>query len=321
MQKIQGPKYLFFVGKGGVGKSTCSVSTAFATAAMKNKTLIVSLDPAHNLSDILETSLYDQPKEIKDSLYAMEINIEQRLEEYLKKTIHMMKKLYAYLKVINLERFFDVLRFSPGMEEYAVILALEDIFESYKDMDFIIIDTPPTALTLRFFALPELSLLWIENLIQLRRKILSKRASIKNVLGEKSDNEESLPSSLSNDLVFKELLNYEGRLKTIKSLFSSKKDTFIFLLLNPERLSVIEGGRILKAFEKFSMTVKIVIINKVGLYNENAQKNLYSLMDNFYIDLKKKCYDLKTIELPLKKTGPLTREDLLGFGKNILKKL
>ena len=128
MHKSSHQKYLYFVGKGGVGKSTCSSSTALALAEKKNKTLIVSLDPAHNLSDIFETSLEDKPKEIKESLYAMEINLEQRVEKSLKKTIGMMKNLYSYLNVINLEGMFDTLRFSPGMEEYAVTFALEDTF-------------------------------------------------------------------------------------------------------------------------------------------------------------------------------------------------
>lgn len=199
MQNSHSPKYLFFVGKGGVGKSSCSASTAIAAAEMHNKTLIVSLYPAHNLSDILGTPLQDKPKEIRKNLFAMEINIEQRLDNYLKKTIHMMKRLYAYLKVVYLEGFLDVLRFSPGMEEYAVILSLEDIFDSYKEMDFIIFDTPPTGLTLSFFALPGLSLLWIENLVHLRRKILSRRSSIKNVLGKQPHGPELLPSSPEND--------------------------------------------------------------------------------------------------------------------------
>ena len=124
MHKSSNPKHLFFVGKGGVGKSTCSASTAMALAKRKNKTLLVSLDPAHNLSDIFETPLEDKPKEIKENLFAMEINLEQRMGKSLKKTIDMMKNLYSYLNVINLEGMFDTLRFSPGMEEYAVIFVL-----------------------------------------------------------------------------------------------------------------------------------------------------------------------------------------------------
>ena len=316
MHKSSHPKYLYFVGKGGVGKSTCSASTALALAEKKNKTLIVSLDPAHNLSDIFETSLEDKPKEIKENLYAMEINLEQRMEKSLKKTIDMMKNLYTYLNVINLEGMFDTLRFSPGMEEYAVIFALEDIFESYRNMDFIIFDTPPTGLTLRFIALPHISILWIQKLSALRKKILSRRDSLKNILGEKYHDKE-LPSTVKDDSVFKELVSFDGRLKTLKNHFSSKEDSLMFLLLNPDRLSFSEGRKIIAAFEKFSLPLNMVIINKSGLYNDNTSDELSQFMESFFADVKKKFNGLKTMELPFKDSGTLSRKDMMTFGENV----
>ena len=309
-------KYLYFVGKGGVGKSTCSASTAMALAEKRNKTLIVSLDPAHNLSDIFEKPLEDKPKKIEENLYAMEINLEQRVESSLKKNIEMMKNLYSYLNVINLEGMFDTLRFSPGMEEYAVVLALEDIFENYKEMDVIIFDTPPTGLTLRFFALPQISLLWIEKLLALRKKILSRRDSLKHILGEKYHDKE-LPSTVKDDSVFKELVSFQERLKTLKNYFT--EDASMILLLNPDKLSFAEGQRIVSAFKKFSLSLNMMIINKSGLYNDNHSDKLSQFRENYFEDVSKKFNGLKTIELPFKSSGTLSREDMMAFGKNIFK--
>lgn len=316
MEPPGNPKYLYFVGKGGVGKSTCASSTAMALAEQKKKTLIVSLDPAHNLSDIFETPLDDSPKLIKENLFAMEIDIEKRMESYLKKTIQMMKNLYTYLNVVNLEGLFDTLRYSPGMEEYAVLLALEDVFDNYREMDFIIFDTPPTALTLRIFALPELTGMWTEKLSNLRKKILDRRGSLKHILGDKMPGGD-LPTSVSTDSVFKELTIYKEKLKKIKSRFSSEKDTFMFLLLNPDKLSFAEGNRIAEAFRKFRLPLSMVIINKNSADNKKLDNGF---MDNFLDDLKKSFKGMKTMELPFKAEA-LSREDMLNFGEEVIKNL
>lgn len=246
--------------------------------------------------------------------------MEKRLENSINKTIQMMKNLYSYLNVINMDGIFDILKFSPGMEEYSVILALEDIFKHHSKMDFIIFDTPPTGLALRFFALPGLSLLWVEKLLQLRKKILSRRASLKNIIGDKLE-ESKLPSSDSEDSVFKELVKYEVRLNTLKKHLTSKEHTFISLLLNPDKLSFAEGLKIIKTFEKFTMPINMVIINKRGLYKEEASKESSLYRDNFFKELNKKFHGFKTVELPFKESGTISKNDMLDFGKNILKNL
>ena len=142
----EGFKVLFFIGKGGVGKTTTSAATSVTLAKKGYKTLIVSTDPAHNLGDVFMIKLNDKPKKIIENLYAMELDMEKLIQSYLKRLEENLKHMYKYLTVINLEKYFEVLSFSPGIEEYATLEAIKEILQEGNKWDIIIFDTPPTDL-------------------------------------------------------------------------------------------------------------------------------------------------------------------------------
>jgi arsenite/tail-anchored protein-transporting ATPase len=172
---------LFFMGKGGVGKSTSAALTSVLLAQKGYQVLIVSLDPAHNQSDIFERHFSDKPVEVLPLLMAIEINQEAWIRTYLKDVHNQINKTYSYLTAFNLEKYFAVIRHSPGLEEYALVLAFEKIRNDYADWDYLVFDMPPTALSLKFFSLPSLSLVWIEHLLALRREIIEKRELITKI--------------------------------------------------------------------------------------------------------------------------------------------
>ena len=76
---------------------------------------------------------------------------------------------------MNLDNYFDVIKFSPGIEEYALLLAFNDVGRAFAKYDFILFDMPPTALALKFFGLPKVSQEWLNKLQELREQILKKR--------------------------------------------------------------------------------------------------------------------------------------------------
>ena len=148
----------FFLGKGGVGKTTLSSSFALNLARKGKKVLIASLDPAHNLGDALECSLNGEPKTVEKNLDALEINLSFWVEKYLKESRDQLKSNYSYNLTLNLDSFFNILKYSPGTEEYAVLWAIEDIHCRLGPLyDVVVFDTPPTALSLRFLSLPAIS--------------------------------------------------------------------------------------------------------------------------------------------------------------------
>ena len=178
---MQEPCTIFFLGKGGVGKSTSSALTAVAAAQAGKKVLLVSLDPAHNQSDIFESKLSDKPRKIDKQLRVSELDLNKWVRLYLKGVEEQVRETYKYLTALNLEHYFKIIKYSPGIEEYALLMAYEHLTQKHNDMDYIVFDMPPTALTLRFFELPKISLLWLNQLLNLRNEILKKREIISTI--------------------------------------------------------------------------------------------------------------------------------------------
>ena len=169
------PINIFFVGKGGVGKSTSAALNAVFLAQKGFRVLIVSLDPAHNQSDIFQMKFSDKALKIASDISAIEVDQDKWIKAYLKDIRNQIKKTYSYLTAFNLENYFKVIKHSPGLEEYALILAFKHIYQEFSYFDYLVFDMPPTALALKFFSLPSLSLIWIEQLVSLRQEIIKKK--------------------------------------------------------------------------------------------------------------------------------------------------
>ncbi|NJE07371.1 ArsA family ATPase [Thermococcus sp. M39] len=260
-------RVIFVIGKGGVGKTTTSASLAVALAKKGYKTLIVSLDPAHNLGDVFMVKLSDKPRELMENLYASELDMEKLIKAYLKHLERNLKHMYRYLTVINLEKYFEVLSFSPGIEEYATLEAIREILLEGDKWDVIIFDTPPTGLTLRVLALPRISLIWTEKLIDIRRKILERRRTIEKIQGERKfvieGAEYKLPSDEEEDPVMKELKKYKEEIEFVHSIITNPSKTSVVAVMNPEMLPLYETERAYESLKKFKVPFNLIVINKV----------------------------------------------------------
>ena len=172
------PQIHFFIGKGGVGKSTVSALTALHFAQSGLDTLLVSMDPAHNQGDLFEVDLREKPRKILKSLHVKEVDVDFWIGKYLAETREQLRKSYLYQSAFNLQTHFKVLQYSPGLEEYALLMAFEAVLRQEADKDAIIFDMAPTALSLRFFSLPGITLLWLAELLKLRNLICQKKEII-----------------------------------------------------------------------------------------------------------------------------------------------
>jgi len=263
----KGYRILFVIGKGGVGKTTTSASIATALAEKGYKTLIVSLDPAHNLGDVFIEKLNDKPKKLAENLYASELDMEKLIKGYLEHLQKNLKHMYRYLTVINLEKYFEVLSYSPGIEEYATLEAIRDILMEGDEWDVIVFDTPPTGLTLRVLALPRISLIWADKLIDVRRKILEKRAAIANIQGPQRFNvgeeEVELPTEENRDEVMNELKKYRSEVQFVDGVITDPEKTSVVAVMNPEALPLYETVRARDALKKFKVPFRLIVVNKV----------------------------------------------------------
>ena len=263
----EGFRVLFFIGKGGVGKTTGSAAVSVVLSKKGYKTLIVSIDPAHNFGDVIEVKLNDKPKQIAENLYAMELDMEKLIKAYLKHLEENLKHMYRYLTVINLEKYFEVLSFSPGIEEYATLEAIREILQRGDEWDVIVFDTPPTGLTLRVLALPEIALIWTKKLIEIRKKILEKRRAIENIQGERKfvieGEEYKLPSREEEDPVMKELKQYKAEITFVRNVITNPKKSSTIAVMNPEMLPLYETERAYEALRKFKIPFNLMVVNKV----------------------------------------------------------
>lgn len=245
-------KFLFYIGKGGVGKSTVSSLTAIELSRNKN-VLLVSLDPAHNLSDIFQTQLSTKPKNITPNLSVLEINISENIKKYLSEVENDLVKSNTYLSAFNLLDEFKILKDSPGIEEYGILIAFQDIIKKYSDKEIIIFDMPPTALALRFFKLPSISLVWINKLISLRTKIKEKKEIVSRIKLGKAE--------VEKDKILLKLNKQQEDYKKTEEIFRSK-NTKISLVVNTDLLSHSEAESIIEKLNEVNISIENLIVNK-----------------------------------------------------------
>jgi arsenite/tail-anchored protein-transporting ATPase len=243
----------FFIGKGGVGKSTTSALTALHLARSGHRTLLVSLDPAHNQRDIFETAFSEKPTLVHPRLAVREIDVDRWVKNYLKESSALLKKAYAYQSAFNIQRHFNVLKFAPGLEEHAMLLAFDDTVHRNTHMDDILFDMPPTALTLRFFSLPSITCLWLKELLDLRSRIYAKKAIVSKIKWKSIEIEQDKVRDRLQTLI-----DDSGR---YRSLFTAAS-THINLVLNNDPLSRSEAERICGKLKDIDMSVTRLILNK-----------------------------------------------------------
>ena len=248
------PELLFFIGKGGVGKSTSSALISVYLSEISHKILLVSMDPAHNQRDIFERNFSEKPQKIFPNLMIKEVDTDFWIEKYLKETQRQVKETYRYESAFNLQNYFNVLQFSPGLEEYALLLAFDNIINEFRDFDFIIFDMAPTALTLRFFFLPFITLIWLEELLKLRKEIYAKKEIISKIkIGKKELEQDKIKAKL------KHMINNYDQLRT---RFLSDA-TRIHMVMNIDKLSFSETNRIRQKLKDIGIIIDSVVINKL----------------------------------------------------------
>ena len=288
-------RILFYTGKGGVGKSTMAASAAWQLSK-RSRVLIVSLDPAHNLGDIFCVSLNGREKRMSENLLLREVDLHRLSRDYLEREIGVLTRTYSYLQTLNLDRYFSVLKYSPGIEEYALLTSIEEtIRQDGADFDTIIFDTPPTGLTLRFLALPQITITWIDRLAQIRRQILDKRHTIRKIRGpateEEKQREEKLAYDEKDDAVLQRLTALKANYESLTGILQGP-DCGVVLVFNPDMLSLRESERLVEGLRDINLPLRLLIQNKVTAEN-------HAVADQVAAELRKMVREVPLIRVAL----------------------
>jgi len=229
-------RFHFFMGKGGVGKSTSAALAASFLAARGRRVLLLSLAPAHNQADIFDRLFSGLPQAVAERLRVAEVDQRRWVDRYLHAVGDHVRRAYAYHSAFNLDHWLDVLKDSPGIEEYGLILAFQEYRKTERGIDVMILDMPPTALAMKFLRLPRLSLRWLQHLLELRTEILRKKEILHRIhLGKRE---------IETDRVLGRLRQQETFYSGLAALFETPASCSIHVIFNPERLSLQEAGRI-----------------------------------------------------------------------------
>ncbi len=253
-----------FLGKGGVGKTTMAGSLAWSLAEVDPPVFVLSIDPAHNL-----LHLYGLPSQagevtVKEGLVVEEPDINTHIKTLLEDTSRKMKDTYKYLQVLNLEGLFDILKYSPGLQEWAALKTVVERLRKWSTTaKHIVIDTPPTGLALRFLSLPFTGTLWIEKLLGLRKRILQNRDEVLRIKGPADG--PPFYHTPETDPVTGILQEEFAQLTELKQTFSDTTSTKLSLVLNYDELSVHEGMNIIDALRAFGLKLSLVIFNKATM--------------------------------------------------------
>ncbi|ACJ16395.1 Hypothetical arsA [Thermococcus onnurineus NA1] len=315
---------IFVIGKGGVGKTTTSASLAVALAKKGYKTLIISLDPAHNLGDVFMVRLNDKPKKLMENLYASELDMDKLIKAYLKHLEKNLKHMYRYLTVINLEKYFEVLSYSPGIEEYATLEAIREILIEGDHWDVIVFDTPPTGLTLRVLALPKISLIWADKLIGIRKKILERRRAIAKIQGEQKftiEGEEfTLPKEEEEDAVMQELKAYREEVAFVEKVITDPNKTSVVAVMNPETLPLYETERAYESLKKFRVPFNLIVVNKVITLGKDIPELKVKLEAQGRVlkEIERKFKGIDVVRIPMFAEEPRGMEWLERLGGMVL---
>ncbi|WP_435155904.1 ArsA family ATPase [Haladaptatus sp. DFWS20] len=249
-------KFVFFGGKGGVGKTTVSSAYGLKSANAGLKTLVVSTDPAHSTSDVFDQQFGDEPTPVDghDNLWAMEIDPEQEVENHLMEIKRSMGDQVSPGMVNAIDRQVEMAHQTPGAYESALFDRFVDVMQNAEEYDRVVFDTSPTGGTLRLLSLPEFLEGWIERLLHKRKQSIDlfEKAAIGDREPRRMVEGDPIIARLQER---KEMFEFAGEVLRTEAAY--------FLVLNPDELSIRETGRAVEELTKYDLAVSGLVINKV----------------------------------------------------------
>lgn len=269
MRHLLDRKILFFGGKGGVGKTTCSAAIALAASREGRRVLLVSTDPAHSTSDIFEREIGPEPRAIRPNLDALEIDPDEAARRYVDAAKTRLSGLFSPGVVRAAARQIELAASMPGVADAALFDRMAEIVETRgSGHDLVVFDTAPTGHSLRLLRMPELMAAWIDALARRRRQAAEaeQAAHAADHLARSAPSPASPsppPGPAGGDAVLGLLETRAARLAGVRDAFQRGAEVGFVLVLIPERLPIEETARAAHLLEESHIAVAGVVVNRV----------------------------------------------------------
>lgn len=243
-------RIILFTGKGGVGKTTAAAGTAVLSARAGHRTLVLSTDGAHSLSDAFGVQIGSEPTEVYTNLFVQQVDAQRRFEQ---SWTDIQRYLLSVLDAAGVDPVTaEELTVVPGAEE---VLALLEVRRQVLSgaWEVVIVDCAPTAETLRLLALPEALGWYIDRVLPAERRMVK---ALRPILTRAT----GVP--MPQDTVFDAIERLHSDLEEVHKIITGP-DASVRLVLTPENVVVAEARRSLTTLSLYGYRVDGVVANRV----------------------------------------------------------
>lgn len=245
-------RIILFTGKGGVGKTSVTAATAVRCSDLGYKTIVMSTDPAHSLSDSFNLTIGNKPKRLRDNLFGLEIDIYEELKRNWGRIQAFIKQNLIKVTGFN-EIIAEEFAVFPGMEELFSLLRLKGFYDK-KEFDVALVDCSPTASTMRLLSFPDIAEWYMEKFFHVERKIMRMVRPIINPMVE---------VDLPTDDIYGSIEELYKNIEGIKDILVDDKISSMRLVMNPEKMVYKESQRAYSYLNLFGFPVDAAIVNRV----------------------------------------------------------
>src|SRR5881396_1065009 len=258
-------RYVMFGGKGGLGKTTLSATSAFWLARQGKRVLLFSVDPQASLSDIFQRDIFGQgPVPIVENLWAQEVDADRRIKDYQEEIRKKILDMYGFEQVPEeIDNYIAAASAEPAMEESAIFDAVVDIIVQ-GDYDYYIYDLVPLGHALYYLSMAKVYDEWINKITKLRTDMRQYDEVAATMRREET---------VRDDLILSELTYIKDRINASSRILTDKARTAFFFVVVPEEMIILDTKKAAELFAKFDVPLAGYVVNRV-LPEELAGQNV-----------------------------------------------
>ncbi len=264
-------RYIMFGGKGGLGKTTLSATSAFWLASQGKRVLLFSVDPQASLSDIFQRDIFGKgPVPIMKNLWAQEVDADRRIKDYQEEIRKKILDMYGFDKVPDeIDNYIAAASAEPAMEESAIFDAVVDIIVQ-GDYDYYIYDLVPLGHALYYLSMAKVYDEWINKITKLRTDMRQYDEVAATMRREET---------VQDDLILTELTYIKERINASSRILTDRKRTAFFFVVVPEEMIILDTKKAASLFAKFDVPLSGYIVNRV-LPADLGQGNIPAYLRN-----------------------------------------